>query len=317
MILVAEQPPQRPGNERIAVVVPTHNRRTTTLRFVARAKTWLGPRDQLIIVDDGSTDGTVDAVPEVAPATVILRGDGSLWWAGATNLGVQYALDHDFDYVLTINDDSIPGEGFLNRLLQTARTRPRAIVGGLIVFMTQPERVWAGGGRVCFWNGKLFQHHFRNTTVADARAGGRVKPVEILPGCGVLVPVTVYRDIGLYDASRFPQYHADSEFTLRARKRGYEVLVDTEAVVANDVKQTARWRGWRAAFLHKGSPAYLPAITGILRYAPHPLAAVIALPTHIGRVVVDRLLRMCGVRPADDQPLPHGDAQVITTRVRS
>jgi hypothetical protein len=44
---------------------------------------------------------------------------------------------------------------------------------------------------------------------------------------------------------------------------------------------------------------------------------VIALPTHIGRVVVDRLLRMCGVRPADDQPLPHGDAQVITTRVRS
>lgn len=298
------QAPERMRNQRVAVVVPTHNRRGTTLGFVERSRAWLGARDELIVVDDGSIDGTVNAIQDLSPATTVLHGDGSLWWAGATNLGVGYALDHGFDYVLTINDDAAPEDDFLDRLLETAGARPGAIVGALIVFLSHPSTVWAGGGRVCFWTGKLFQHHLRNHTVADARAGDRVKTVEILPGCGVLVPTAVYRDIGLYDASRFPQYHADSEFTLRAHRRGYEILVDTAAVVANDVSQTAKWRGWYAAFMHKGSPSYLPAITGILRYAPHPLAAAIALPTHLGRVIIDRLLRMWGVRPADDRPLP-------------
>lgn len=281
---------------RVAMVVPVHNRKDITIAFVRRIRAALRNSDALVVVDDGSADGTNAALMREYANAVILTGDGSLWWAGATNRGVEYALDHNFDYVLTINDDSIPEDGFLDRLLETARACPSAIVGAMLVYRSDPSRVWACGGRVCFWNGKLFQHYFRDCAVAEAREGDRVKTVEILPGCAVLVPAAVYRDIGLYDASRFPQYHADSEFTLRAHRRGYEILVDTAAVVANDVARTAPWRGWLALFLHKGSPSYLPAIAGILRYAPHPMAAVIALPTHMGRVVIDRMLRAWGVR---------------------
>ena len=281
---------------RVAMVVPVHNRKDTTIAFVRRIRASLRNGHSLIVVDDGSVDGTTAALKSECPDAIILEGNGSLWWAGATNRGVEYALKYGFDYVLTINDDAIPEDEFLDRLLETARERPRAIVGAMLVYASDPSRVWACGGRVCYWSGKLFQHYLHGRTVEEARAGDRLHAVEILPGCGVLVPTAVYRDIGTYDATRFPQYHADSEFTLRAHRRGYEVLVDSESVVANDVAKTARWRGWRAAFLHKGSPFYLPAITGILRYAPHPLAAAIALPTYMGRVVIDRLLRMSGVR---------------------
>jgi len=280
----------------VAVVVPIHNRKATTIAFVRRIHAVLQKGDALVVVDDGSTDESAAAVKHEYADAVILRGDGSLWWAGATNLGVEYALEHGFDYVLTINDDSIPEDGFLDRLLETARATPKAIIGALLVDASDPSRVWACGGRVCFWSGRLFQHYFHGRQVTEARASGRVRSVEILPGCGVLVPTAVYRDIGTYEARRFPQYHADSEFTLRAHRQGYEILVDTAAVVANDVERTAPWRGWRAAFLHKGSPFYLPAITGILRYAPSPLAAVVALPTYMCRVVIDRLLRIWGVR---------------------
>jgi len=280
----------------VAVVVPVHNRRAVTLGFLERMQGNLPIGTTIVIVDDGSNDGTAEVIRASYPLVVVLSGDGSLWWAGATNLGVEYALDHNFDYVLTINDDSIPEDGFLDRLLETAGARPSAIVGVMLVYRSDPARVWACGGRVCFWSGRLFQHDLHGRDVAEARAGDRVRTVEILPGCGVLVPTAAYRDIGLYDARHFPQYHADSEFTIRAHRRGYEILVDTAAVVANDVERTAPWRGWRALFLHKGSPSYLPAIAGILRYSPHPLAAAVALPTHMGRVVVDRLLRMLGVR---------------------
>lgn len=148
-----------------------------------------------------------------------------------------------------------------------------------------------------YWNGELFRHHFCGRSVDEARSGGRVHAVDILPGCGVLVPTAVFRAIGLYDNRYCPQYHADSEFTLRAKRAGYEVVVDTSAVIANDTSQTARWRGWWAAVCYRGSPSYFPAIYRILQYAPSPLAAAIALPTYYARVIVDRLLHVLGVRP--------------------
>ena len=51
----------------------------------------------------------------------ILQGDGNLWWSGATNLGVRYALEHGFAYVLTINNDSRVSPAFLSELVKTAR----------------------------------------------------------------------------------------------------------------------------------------------------------------------------------------------------
>jgi GT2 family glycosyltransferase len=288
---------ERSGNERIAVVVPTHNRRATTLRFVEQSREWLGPRDELIIVDDGSTDGTVDAIRQSAPATVVLEGDGSLWWAGATNRGVEYALAKGFDYILTINDDSTPENGFLVCLLETARAHPNTIVGAILLHATDPETVWACGGKLGFWDGRLFGLRFHDRPLEEALRGGRWQSVDMLPGCGVLVPGSAYRHVGLYDAGRFPQYHADSEFSIRAKRHGYGVVVDTDARISNDVEQTARWHGLWSAVSYKGSPHYVVAIWGILRYAPNPVAAAVAFPMYYARLVVDRLLQTLGVRP--------------------
>ena len=59
-------------------------------------------------------------------------------------------------------------------------------------------------------------------------------PVDMLPGCGTLVPAACYRAVGLYDGRMFPHYHADSELTLRAAHGGYRILVDLNAVVYLD-----------------------------------------------------------------------------------
>lgn len=278
------------------MVVPVHNRKDVTRSFLERSLAVMPASASIIIVDDGSTDGTAAMVKAVCGSATVLPGDGSLWWAGATNRGVAYALANGFDYVLTINDDCAPEAGFLERLLETSRARPKAIVGALLVHQSNPSRVWACGGRMRFWAGKLFDLQFRDRSVDDARNSGRIHSVDVLPGCGVLVPVSAYREVGLYDAARFPQYHADSDFTMRAGKAGWEILVDTAAVVANDTEKTAKWRGWRAAFLHKSSPYYGSAIVGILRHAPHPLAACVAFPMYYGRVVLGRLLSGASVR---------------------
>src|SRR2546423_968305 len=65
-------------------------------------------------------------------------------------------------------------------------------------------------------------------------------PVDVLTGCGTLVPADCYRKVGLYDTRWCPQYHGDSEFVLRAGKGGYRALVDIRAVIWNDVQNTGK-----------------------------------------------------------------------------
>src|SRR5258708_4234594 len=114
---------------RVAVVVPVYNNIRRTLRFLDSFTRVRHRYYQMIVVDDGSTDGTRMQLAAHHPSVLVLTGTGDLWWSGATNLGVRFALDNDFDYVLTINNDSIVAPDFLGRLLETAAAHPRSIVG--------------------------------------------------------------------------------------------------------------------------------------------------------------------------------------------
>ena len=72
----------------IYIVIPVFNRREETLRCLDSLVTQTYTNFIVIVVDDGSTDGVGDAVQAGYPDTIVLKGDGNLWWAGATNLGV-------------------------------------------------------------------------------------------------------------------------------------------------------------------------------------------------------------------------------------
>src|SRR6516164_5363299 len=91
---------------KVALVVPVHNKIALTIRFLESLRAVSYPKYSVIVVDDGSQDGTSRIVELRFPEVIVLKGHGNLWWSGATNLGVRYALKHGYDYVLTINNDS-------------------------------------------------------------------------------------------------------------------------------------------------------------------------------------------------------------------
>src|SRR5437868_1085131 len=114
---------------RVEIVAPVHNRREITLqclRSLSRIDR-TGLDVNIFIVDDGSTDGTSEAIREQFPSVKLIQGDGNLWFTEGTNTGVRAALKHDPKYVLLINDDSVFDEHFLVRLVETAETNPRSV----------------------------------------------------------------------------------------------------------------------------------------------------------------------------------------------
>lgn len=221
---------------KVSIVTPVFNGREHTLDYLQSLSICTYPEFEIIIVDDGSTDGSAAAIAAQFPEVRILRGDGNLWWSGGTNMGIRDALERGADFILTMNNDVKVAPDFLDVLVAAAEENPGAIIGGKIFFMDDPQRIWSAGGRLDWLSGKTLVQvgHGR----MDSEEFCRRAPMDFLTGMNVLIPAAVFDRIGFYDAVRFPQYHADSEFTLRARKVGIPILFEPGARVWNRVEST-------------------------------------------------------------------------------
>jgi GT2 family glycosyltransferase len=213
---------------RVAIVAAVHNRRELTL-LCLRSLSRIRKSEfavHIVIVDDGSTDGTTGAIRQHFPDVEVVAGDGSLYYTEGTNAGIRAALKHDPKYVLIINDDSVFDQDFLHHLVDTAERYPRSVVGPLLLLWDEPHKlfqtspVWRtflGGWR-----------HWSQQTVWTVPDGAW--KVDVIVGNCVLVPTAAIKECGLMDSKHFPNF-GDAEYTPRLRRAGWQPLIDPRARV--------------------------------------------------------------------------------------
>ena len=215
--------------KKVALVIPVYNRRDTTLqglRSLARIDTE-GLDVGIFVVDDGSTDGTGDAIREHFPDVVLIEGDGSLHYAAGTNRGISAALEWEPEYIATMNDDAVFHEQFLERLVKTAERNPRSIVGALLLLWNEPHKVFQVGQYWNTWKGGW-------VIPEDLTAFNVPKEefeVECIVGNCVLFPVEAIRENGLMDEVKFPHGWGDAQYLMRMRKAGWKLLVQPRSFV--------------------------------------------------------------------------------------
>ena len=207
--------------KKTAVIIPVHNRREVTLRCLRNLEaTSVLDWADVVLIDDGCTDGTGQAVREGFPAVTILPGDGNLWWGGAMRLGMDFAMRAGVDFLVWLNDDCLPEPGTLALLVEHAG-RTGGIAAG-----------WAAtpsGGR---YSGN--RKTWRGLKMIRVPEPGSMAACDAVAGNCVAFHRAVVSAIGLPNAARLPHTLLDVDYTLTATRRGFRLDLLGSAVCRND-----------------------------------------------------------------------------------
>jgi GT2 family glycosyltransferase len=221
---------------RVVALLACHNRRDRTVRCLESlfAQEVEGVELGAVLVDDGSTDGTSDAIRSRFEGVEIIRGDGSLYWARSMALAEKHAAAQRPEFLLWLNDDVVLYPDAVRTLVaaEDAVRDPRIVAGYTVDPMTGVPN-YGGASRVD-WH----PLRFRLVIPTDARPMSS----DTFNGNVVLVPRAISQAVGGIDG-HFAHAFADLDYGLRARALGFEVVVAGPAV--GECRREfgpARWR---------------------------------------------------------------------------
>ena len=187
-----------------------HNRRSLTLSCLNRLSKQRLPEGvtlDYVVVDDGSRDGTADAVTEAFPNATVVRGDGSLYWCGGMRVAWSKASETDPDYYLAVNDDTMLDEHALQALLNImSDAEGPALAVGAIRNCDSPETIYGG----------------------IHRRGGVMPPTgkpELCVTCNgncLLIPREIYHVLGIFHHG-YTHNMGDFDYGYQATRRGFSV----------------------------------------------------------------------------------------------
>lgn len=211
--------------ESIWVVIPVHGRIEYTVECLNSLRRQTAQGFRIVVVDDGSLDNTQGTIRADFPEVELLVADGSLWWSGAMNLGVTHALANSAAYLVSLNNDALLATNFLEGMMKWASHRPEALFGALIYDADTRNVVYAGERIRWLTAG----NQFLANRLSEEQTG--IQEVTHCPGRGLWIPAITFQRIGFFDAVAMPQSMADYDFTMRAKRSGYELYCNYDAVV--------------------------------------------------------------------------------------
>ena len=218
---------------RVFVLIPVFNRLSHTQRVIKSLRTQTCMSDiRIVVIDDGSTDGTRDFLA-VQDDVITLESDGSLWWAGAIDLGLRHVLPNAKadDYVLLLNNDTWFAPDYVETLLRVSRECGGAAVGSVIHEEDRHDPLVSIGPRINI-NRIAVWDLLSELPTQERQALKPVYRVDALSGRGTLYPAPLFKANGGMRPRLLPHYLADYEISMRfARDAKIPLVVSSQAIV--------------------------------------------------------------------------------------
>jgi GT2 family glycosyltransferase len=296
-------------SEKIHVVISVYNGWEHTKECLDALRKSQYQLLETIVVDHGSTDATKIELSTKYPEVIRVSGAPSMWWAGATNLGIQTALQRGAELIMLLNNDSYVTPETIGVLItQKAELADPAIIAPSQKSL-QNDNILFRSATTCFLLGFP-------TLILPESLGRRPNRSGIIPtkliqgGRGALIPASIFRRVGLLDEETFPHYGADHDFYLRCLKQHIPLFVSAKAFVyVDDTKTTLAsnldklgFKEFMATFFERRSHKNLTDLTALFkRYYPikglHYLGVSLNLVRYTLLYVWKRFTSLLGSHP--------------------
>jgi GT2 family glycosyltransferase len=199
----------------VSIIIVSHNRKKDVLECLDSVRLLDYSNSETIVVDNGSTDGTVDTLKKEEGNIKLVETGQDLGPAAAINIGIK---NSNGEFFLLLNDDVIVKEDAVTELVRVMESDSRiGVAGSLIYFYDEPNKLWIYPTK--------FLVEKRNRSYLD---------VITVIGCGIMVKKAVIDEIGFFDTDYF-LYHEEVDFCLRARRRGFRVVCALQSSVYHKI----------------------------------------------------------------------------------
>ena len=210
----------------ISIILNT-NRRDDTLACLESLSKSTYTNLKIIVLDNSSTDGSVEAIHSTHPDVQIIGLTENNGYAGNNNVGIEAALKQGADWVYVLNEDIVLDHECLEKLIEIGESDQKiGIVGPMVYHHDEPDMIQSAGGML----GKNWESIHLGKNELDQGQFREPHQVEWISGCAILVRRDVIEQVGPLDKDYFI-YWEETEWCIRAGLAGWKIFHVPEAKI--------------------------------------------------------------------------------------
>lgn len=187
----------------------------------------------IVIIDNGSTDDSIKKAKEAFDNLIIIETGKNNGVAKGNNIGIKYAIDNNYEYVLLLNNDTEVAPDMLTNMMKKASSN--TLVTCKMYFYEPNNSLWCAGGKIN-WNRGTTTHFGEDEL--DTGQYNESKFVEFTPTCCLLIHRNVFEKVGFMDEKYF-MYYDDTDFCVRANNAGFKIWYESSAKLWHKVSSSS------------------------------------------------------------------------------
>ena len=232
---------------KVNVVMLNWNRKEVLLESLKAVVDLDYPVEEIIVVDNSSTDNSAEAVKQNFPEVTVIENDKNYGAIGGKNIGLRKALESSVDYIYMVDNDIMCAKDALTKLVAVAESDPKVgMVGAMMYDLIKPDIILSAGGTIDYTENVS---RGRGDAQRDVGQFSEVEPVDYLWGGALLARKSVLKEVGLFDPGYVGYWFEDTDLSVRVRKAGYQILFNPFAKVWHKPHATVEQFSFRKKYL--------------------------------------------------------------------
>ena len=209
---------------KVTFVILNWNQGELTADCLRSLKAQSYPNFDVVVVDNGSTDGSPQRLRKLFPEFTLLESEENLGYSEGNNLGIVYVLEQESDYIFLLNNDTEVHAEMLARLVSVAEIDPLyGMVGPTMFYADPPNMIWSSSNYIDWRRADFVKGQFGEAVSLGLLEQREPEEVDYIDTCAVLIKRQVLEKTGLMNARYFINFD-DLDLNLRARLTGYKIV---------------------------------------------------------------------------------------------